>query len=328
MKPYPKIRKLVMPVAGLGTRFLPATKIMPKEMLTLLDRPLIQHAVEEAFEAGIEQIIFVTNQGKDMLENHFQPQEKLEFLLEKRGKDQLLERVRACNLIDGQIASVTQGEPLGLGHAVWCAHHLVGQEPFAVLLPDDVVLHSKGCLKQMIEAYEELGGTIIATEQVPPEDTRKYGILALDDHNQKTPRILDLVEKPAPEQAPSQMAIIGRYILQPDIFDKLSARKTGAGGEIQLTDALSELLKDGHNLYAYRYAGQRYDCGQKLGFIVGNVAYGLQDPTISAELKKELEKLLDAPAPNNFGQKIQKGFRKLVSLTRPTSYSPSHLSKG
>ena len=232
------VRKAVFPVAGLGTRFLPATKVLPKEMLPLNDRPLIQHAFEEAREAGIEEFIFVTGRQKEMLEEHFDFQPELEQVLESRNKQDMLAKVRESEMPAGKLFLTRQPKALGLGHAIWCAHKLVGNEPFAVILPDDVFLAKKSCLAQMVEAYNEWGGNIVATTEVTKEDTARYGIIDIEEDNGRTVKIKNLVEKPDPEQAPSRLAIMGRYILQPEIFNHLSAFETGAGGEIQLTDAI------------------------------------------------------------------------------------------
>ncbi len=286
-----KIRKAVFPVAGLGTRILPATKAMPKEMLTLVDRPLIQHAVDEARAAGIEQIIFVTSRGKSALEDHFDLNNELKRTLEARNKKQALEAIRTTEIEAGHLLFTRQSEPLGLGHAVWCARHLVGDEPFAVLLPDDVVLAPTPCLKQMIEVYDEVGGNMVAVVDVPREHTNRYGILDIDSDDGRLAKIKGLVEKPEPSAAPSTLSIIGRYILQPQIFDELSAKKIGAGGEIQLTDAMAKLIgKQPFN--GFRYEGTRYDCGDKIGFIEANVAYALADPEIGGPIRAALKKLM------------------------------------
>ncbi len=227
-----RIRKAVFPVAGLGTRFLPATKAMPKEMLTLVDRPLIQHAVDEARAAGIEQFIFVTSRGKGALEDHFDSNNDLKRTLEARDKQRELAILQSTEIPSGELLFTRQRDPLGLGHAVWCARHLVGREPFAILLADDVVLAKTPCLKQMIDAYDEVGGNVVGVVDVPREQTNRYGILDVESDNGKLAKIRGLVEKPTPEQAPSTLSIIGRYILQPEVFDELEARKIGAGGEI------------------------------------------------------------------------------------------------
>ncbi len=286
-----RVRKAVFPVAGLGTRFLPATKAMPKEMLTLVDKPLIQHAVDEARAAGIEQFIFVTSRGKGALEDHFDGNNDLKRMLEARGKKQALETIAAAEIESGQALFTRQRDPLGLGHAVWCARHLVGNEPFAVLLADDVVLAKKGCLQQMMEAYDNIGGNLVAVVDVPREHTNRYGILDVEKDDGKITKIKGLVEKPEPAQAPSTLSIIGRYILQPEIFIELEAKRTGAGGEIQLTDSMARLIgkQDFHGL---RYEGMRYDCGDKLGFIEANVAFALAHPEMGPQVKTALKKLI------------------------------------
>lgn len=283
------VRKAVFPVAGLGTRFLPATKVLPKEMLPLNDRPLIQHAFEEAREAGIEEFIFVTGRHKDMLEEHFDFQPELERVLEERDKDDLLAKVRESEMPAGKLFLTRQPKALGLGHAIWCAHKLVGNEPFAVILPDDVFLSKKSCLAQMVEAYNEWGGNIVATTEVTKEDTARYGIIDIEEDNGRTVKVKNLVEKPDPEQAPSRLAIMGRYILQPEIFNHLSAFETGAGGEIQLTDAIVKMIGS-QPLHGFRYEGQRYDCGTRLGFIETNLAFGLADPEIGDQVREILKK--------------------------------------
>ena len=286
------VRKAVFPVAGLGTRFLPATKVMPKEMLPLNDRPLIQHAYEEAREAGIEEIIFVTGRQKEMLEEHFDFQPELESVLESRNKQDLLEKVRASEMPAGKLFTTRQPKALGLGHAIWCAHKLVGDEPFAVILPDDVFLAEKGCLAQMVEAYNEHGGNVVAVTEVSNEDTARYGVVDIAEDKGKTVTVNGLVEKPAPDKAPSNLAIMGRYILQPEIFNHLSAFETGAGGEIQLTDALVKMLGS-TPFHGYRYDGQRYDCGTRLGFIETNLAFGLADKEIGPKVRQILRDYLN-----------------------------------
>jgi UTP--glucose-1-phosphate uridylyltransferase len=283
------IRTAVFPVAGLGTRFLPATKAIPKEMLTLLDRPLIHHAVEEARAAGIEKFVFVIGNGKDALVRHFDEAQPLLDALEKKGKTALAEKVRASSLPGGSLHTTLQEEALGLGHAVWCAKDIVGNEPFAVLLPDDVVQHETGCMAQMVAQYNATGGNMVAVEEVAAEDTNKYGILKIGGETGPLVEIKGLVEKPAPEEAPSRLAIIGRYILQPEIFDILERRETGAGGEIQLTDAMAKLLGV-QPFHGFRFAGTRFDCGSKQGFIEANIAYALQDPDIGPNIRKFLTK--------------------------------------
>ncbi len=286
---FKPIRKAVFPVAGLGTRFLPATKVMPKEMLPLGDRPLIQHAVEEARDAGIEEFIFITGRKKEMLEEHFDHQPELMDTLILRGKNDLLDLVRSSEMPPNSLFTTRQAKPLGLGHAVWCARKIVGDEPFAVLLPDDVVLAEKGCLKQMVETYEKVGGNIVGVMDVPREDTSKYGILDINHDDGKLVSVKGLVEKPKPESAPSTLSIIGRYILQPEVFDYLSAFERGTGNEIQLTDSMAKLIGQ-QPFHGLRYDGQRYDCGSRLGFIEANIAYGLADKEIGASVRKILDK--------------------------------------
>jgi len=268
------VRAAVLPVAGLGTRFLPATKVMPKEMLPVVDKPLIQYAVEEAFAAGIEQVILVTGRGKGMLEDHFDHAFELEATLAERGKDAALETVRTLIPRAGAIASVRQQQPLGLGHAVWCAREIVGDEPFAVILPDDLVQAKIGCLTQMVEAYDKTGGNLVAVMDVPREHTSRYGVLETGEVDGRLAEINGLVEKPAPEEAPSTLSVIGRYILQPEIFAELDRKERGAGGEIQLTDAMARLIGR-QPFHGFRFEGTRYDCGDKAGFLNANIAYAL-----------------------------------------------------
>jgi UTP--glucose-1-phosphate uridylyltransferase len=285
MSAFKPVRKAVFPVAGLGTRFLPATKVMPKEMLPLVDRPLIQHAFEEAREAGIEEFIFVTGRQKEMLEEHFDYQPELERTLEARGKNDMIEKVRSSEMGESQLFLTRQARPLGLGHAIWCARKLVGDEPFAIMLPDDVVLSKTPCLKQMVNAYNETGGNLVAVMDVPREHTNKYGILDIEKEDGQMVAIKGLVEKPKPEEAPSTLSIIGRYILQPEVFTHLSKFETGAGGEIQLTDAMAKLI-GAQPFHGFRYEGQRYDCGSRVGFIEANIAFSLHDPEIGDSIKR------------------------------------------
>lgn len=286
-----RIRKAVFPVAGLGTRFLPATKAMPKEMLTLVDRPLIQHAVDEARAAGIEQFIFVTSRGKGALEDHFDSNHDLKRILQERGKKEALAILQTTEIDSGQLLFTRQREPLGLGHAVWCARHLVGNEPFAVLLADDVVLAKKSCLQQMIEAYDAVGGNLVGVVDVPREHTNRYGILDVESDDGRLAKIKGLVEKPEPDKAPSTLSIIGRYILQPQIFDELESKRTGAGGEIQLTDSMARLVGK-QPFHGMRFEGTRYDCGDKIGFIEANAAFALASPTVGPQVRDVLKKLL------------------------------------
>lgn len=278
------VRKAVFPVAGLGTRFLPATKVMPKEMLPINDQPLIQHVVDEAREAGIEEFIFVTGRHKNMLVEHFDYQPELKQTLQKRGKTDMLAKVEASEMPEGALLMTRQARPLGLGHAIWCARKLIGDEPFAILLPDDLVNHEHGCLAQMIETYHEHGGNVVAVKDVPKQNTSKYGILDIDNDDGKTVSVKGLVEKPKPEDAPSTLSIIGRYILQPEVFDYLAAFEKGAGNEIQLTDSMAKLLGK-QPFHGLRFEGQHFDCGSRLGFIQANLAYASQDPEIGADVR-------------------------------------------
>lgn len=289
--PTPRpVRKAVFPVAGLGTRFLPATKVMPKEMIPINDRPLIQHVFEEAKAAGIEDFIFVTGRYKDMLIEHFDYQPELMGVLESRGKSDLAKKVRDSEMPAGKLFTTRQPRALGLGHAVWCVKKLVGDEPFAVLLPDDIIRHPSGCLTQMMDVYGRHGGNVIAVKDVPREHTNKYGILDIGQDNGKTVSVKGLVEKPSPEKAPSTLCIIGRYILQPEVFDYLDAFETGAGNEIQLTDAMAKLLGR-QPFHGLRFDGDHYDCGSRLGFIEANLAFGLNDPEIGKDVKLIIERM-------------------------------------
>src|SRR5690606_20476875 len=287
----PRIRKAVFPVAGLGTRLLPATKAMPKEMLTLVDRPLIQHVVEEARAAGIEEFIFVTSGGKTLIEEHFDRQHHLIATLEARGKTDLLQLALDTEIPPGKLFTTRQHTPLGLGHAVWCARDLVGNEPFAVVLPDEIVLHSIGCLSQLMKVYEKSGGNVVALMDIPREKTKNYGIVAGEKSGDNTLKISQMIEKPEPESAPSTLSITGRYILQPEIFDLLAKGKKGAGGEIQLTDAMQELLAT-QNFTGVRFDGKRYDCGHKLGFIEANIAFALDRADMHEDVTKLLSRYL------------------------------------
>jgi len=289
-----KIRKVVFPVGGLGTRFLPATKSMPKEMLPVVDKPLIHYAFEEAKAAGIEQFIFVTGRNKDAIENHFDRAYELESSLSAQQKDKALAATADWLPDPGSVVYLRQQEPLGLGHAVWCARHVVGDEPFAVILADDLVHGAKtGCLKQMIAAHAAIPtANLAAVMEVPREKTASYGILKLEEEKGKLVKASGLVEKPKPADAPSTTSIIGRYILQPSIFAALENQARGAGGEIQLTDALSKLIGE-TDFYGYRFDGTRYDCGEVVGYIEANVALALDRGELSAALKEKLKKILD-----------------------------------
>ncbi|GGK33899.1 UTP--glucose-1-phosphate uridylyltransferase GalU [Salinarimonas ramus] len=282
-----RIRKAVLPVAGLGTRFLPATKAVPKEMLTVVDRPVVQHVVDEAKAAGIEHFVFVTGRGKSAIEDHFDIAYELEATLDARGKKPALDGLKADLPKAGATSFTRQQAPLGLGHAVWCAREIVGDEPFAVILPD---MLSRGCMTQMLEAYERHGGNIIASEEVPMEETSKYGILSVAEDHGRTFRISGMVEKPKVEDAPSNLMISGRYILQPEIFEVLERQEPGAGGEIQLTDAMKTLMGT-QDFHGMRYEGTTHDTGSKIGFLVANLAYGLDDPELGPALRREIARL-------------------------------------
>jgi len=291
-----RVRKAVFPVAGLGTRFLPATKAMPKEMLTVVDRPLIQHVVDEAMEAGIEHFIFVTGRNKSVIEDHFDRQFELEQVLAARGKTAELAVLNSDLPGPGTTSYTRQQEPLGLGHAVWCARELVGNEPFALLLPDVLVqTQGKGCLAQMLDVYAERGGNIIAVERAPDSELKNYGVVSVgervDGGAGQVFATEGMVEKPKPGTAPSNFTILGRYILQPEIFGILSAQEKGAGGEIQLTDAMLTLLKR-QRFYAVEYQGRSFDCGSKVGFLTANVAYALARPDLRDAITAEIKKLL------------------------------------
>jgi UTP--glucose-1-phosphate uridylyltransferase len=283
-----RIRKAVLPVAGLGTRFLPATKAVPKEMMCVVDRPVVQHVVDEARAAGIEQFIFVTGRNKAVIEDHFDIAYELNRTLESRGKTKELEILAKDQPKAGQTSFTRQQEPLGLGHAVWCARELVGDEPFAVILPD---MLSRGSMEQMIAAYDKHGGNIIAVEEVPQDQTHQYGIVSVGQEFGQTFEITGMVEKPPKGTAPSNYIISGRYILQPEIFDLLSTQERGAGNEIQLTDSMIRLMKD-HPFFGMKYEGKTYDTGSKIGFLMANVAYALEREELSADFRKELEALL------------------------------------
>jgi UTP--glucose-1-phosphate uridylyltransferase len=286
------VRKAVFPVAGLGTRFLPASKAIPKEMLTVVDRPLIQIVVDEARDAGIEHFIFVTGRNKSAIEDHFDRQPELEETLAARGKIQELEALIRDLPAPGETSFVRQQEPLGLGHAVWCAREIVGREPFALILPDVLVqCKGKGCTAQMLDVYEAHGGNIIAVEPVPDDQVKNYGVVAIGEGDGRVFPIDGMVEKPKPGTEPSNLTILGRYILQPEIFDILSAKETGAGGEIQITDAMIKLLQT-QEFHAVKYEGRTFDCGSKLGFLLANVAYALDRKDLGPAFAAELKKLL------------------------------------
>jgi UTP--glucose-1-phosphate uridylyltransferase len=290
-----RVRKAIFPVGGLGVRFLPATKAMPKEMLPVVDKPLIQYALEEARAAGIEQFIFVTSRGKSALEDHFDQSFELQATLTERGKKRELALLEEMRLQPGQIVYVRQQEPLGLGHAVWCARHMIQDEPVAVLLADDLVKADTPCLKQMVDAQTEVGGNVIAVMDVAPSQTDKYGIVKPGATKGRLVEVQGLVEKPAPASAPSTMAVIGRYILQPSLFELLARHERGAGNEIQLTDAMAKMIGT-MPFHGYRFEGTRFDCGDKAGFVEATMAYALEHETVAKptrEMLRRLAKTLD-----------------------------------
>lgn len=278
-----KVTKAVFPVAGLGTRFLPATKSVPKEILPLVDRPLIQYAIDEARAAGIKEFIFVTSRGKSALEDYFDSAPELEAALNGGRKDDLLEVLRQTDMESGAVAYVRQQERLGLGHAVWCARRLIGDEPFAVILPDDVIDARVPCLKQMVDAYGEVGGNMVATMEVPRTNVSSYGILDVAEEGGPCMRVRGMVEKPDPSVAPSSLAVIGRYILSPSVLAHLDSIKAGAGGEIQLTDAIAADINERDNVHAFRFNGKRYDCGSKAGYLQATVSFGLARSELRGE---------------------------------------------
>lgn len=284
-----KVTKAIFPVAGLGTRFLPATKSVPKEIMTLVDRPLIQYAIDEARAAGITEFIFVTSRGKSALEDYFDHNEVLEATLRRKGKRELLQDLRHTNMESGAIAYIRQHRALGLGHAVWCARRLIHNEPFAVILPDDVIAADKPCLQQMVEAYQEIGGNMVAAMEVPPAMTSSYGILDIKEDMGACVSVRGMVEKPAQNEAPSNLAVIGRYILSPMVLRNLNKAKRGSGGEVQLTDAIAQEVENSDNVYGFRFSGERYDCGSKAGFLQATVAFALA----REELRDELIEFLD-----------------------------------
>ena len=285
-----RVRKAVFPVGGLGTRFLPATKALPKEMLPIVDKPLIQYAVEEAAAAGVEEFIFVTGRGRTAIEDHFDHSYELEDLLSARDKTDELAALRAAIPAAGQVAYTRQQEPLGLGHAVWCARNLVGNEPFAVLLADDLIQSKTPCLKQMADAADETGGNMVAVMDVPREQTARYGILDVGSDDGRLVEVRGLVEKPDPAEAPSTLSVIGRYILMPEVFEYLGRKEKGAGGEIQLTDAMAQLV-GAQPFHGLRFEGTRFDCGDKLGFLQATVAFGLDRDDLREGLGKYLSNI-------------------------------------
>ena len=280
-----KVRKAVFPVAGLGTRLLPATKSIPKEMVTIVDRPLIQYAVDEAREAGIEQLIFVTGRGKSSLVDYFDTAFELEAMMNEKGKS--LDVLGPSNADFGEVVTVRQQQPLGLGHAVWCARHIVGDEPFAVLLPDELMYGKPNCLAQMVEAYERVGGNLVAALEVPASETHKYGVIEPGATDGPLTEIRGMVEKPAPGTAPSNLMLPGRYILQPSVMRALDAQEAGAGGEIQLTDAMARLIGE-EPFNAYRFEGERYDCGSAGGFVIANLAMALDRADVAPAVREFL----------------------------------------
>ena len=288
-----KVTKAIFPVAGLGTRFLPATKSIPKEIMTLVDRPLIQYAIDEAREAGIKEFILVTSGGKGALEDYFDHAHELEASLKQSGKTQLLDILRATNMESGAIAYIRQHKALGLGHAVWCARRLLADdEPFAVILTDDVIMGEPPCLQQMIEAYRETGGSMVATMEVAPEKASAYGVLDVAEDMGAIVRARGMVEKPAAGSAPSNLAVIGRYILAPTVMQNLNKLKQGSGGEIQLTDAIADEIEAGRGVYGLRFRGQRFDCGSKAGFLQATVAFGLARDELKEEFAEYLHDVM------------------------------------
>ncbi|GGO57210.1 UDP-glucose pyrophosphorylase [Roseovarius pacificus] len=289
-----RVTKAIFPVAGLGTRFLPATKSVPKEIMTLVDRPLVQYAIDEARAAGIKEFIFVTSRGKGALEDYFDLAPQLEQELRKKGKDELLQILKSTNMDSGEIAYLRQHKPLGLGHAVWCARHLIANEPFAVLLPDDVIAADKPCLAQMVEAFEETQGNVVAAMEVPEDKASAYGVLDIKEDMGRVVSTKGMVEKPALGDAPSNLAVIGRYILTPKVLQKLNKKKTGAGGEIQLTDAIAAAREDGDEVYGYRFEGERFDCGSKAGFLQATVSFALARDELRDDLYRYISDIVHA----------------------------------
>ena len=287
-----KVTKAIFPVAGLGTRFLPATKSVPKEIMTLVDRPLIQYAIDEARAAGIKEFIFVTSRGKSALEDYFDHAPDLENSLRKKGKEELLEILKNTNMESGAIAYIRQHKAMGLGHAVWCARRLIGNEPFAVMLPDDVIAGEVPCLQQMVEAYEETGGAMVAAMEVAPEATKNYGVLDVASEDGRVVKVKGMVEKPEPSQAPSNLAVIGRYILTPKVLANISKTDKGAGGEIQLTDAIAQEITQGRDVFGFRFQGHRYDCGSKAGYLQATVAFALARPELRDEFNAYLHEMI------------------------------------
>ena len=286
-----KVTKAIFPVAGMGTRFLPATKSVPKEIMTLVDRPLIQYAIDEARAAGIKEFIFVTARGKSALEDYFDSAPLLEAELRKKGKTELLETLKATNMESGAIAYIRQQKALGLGHAVWCARRLIANEPFAVILPDDLIAAETPCLQQMVEAYQETGGNMVAAMEVPQEKAGAYGILDVKEDMGQMVSVGGMVEKPKADEAPSNLAVIGRYILTPSVMQSINKMKQGAGGEIQLTDAIAAQIGTEEGVYGFRFRGQRFDCGSKAGFLQATVAFGLAREELRDEFSQYLTEM-------------------------------------
>ena len=292
-----KVTKAIFPVAGMGTRFLPATKSVPKEIMTLVDRPLVQYAIDEARAAGIKEFIFVTSRGKGALEDYFDSAPQLEQVLRKSGKTELLDILRSTNMDSGAIAYMRQHKPLGLGHAVWCARRLIGNEPFAVMLPDDVIAAEKSCLQQMVEAFDETQGNIVAAMEVPDDKASSYGILDIKEDMGALVSTKGMVEKPAAGTQPSNLAVIGRYILTPTVLQMLNKKTVGAGGEIQLTDAIDDARNEGEEVYGFRFKGHRYDCGSKAGFLQATVAFALARDDLRDDLQNFLDDIANAVKP-------------------------------
>ncbi|MBC6404114.1 MAG: UTP--glucose-1-phosphate uridylyltransferase GalU [Rhodospirillales bacterium] len=283
-----KVKKAIFPVAGLGTRFLPATKAIPKELLPVVDQPVINYAIEEAREAGIEKFIFIVSRGKSAIQDYFDHAPELEQVLELRDKRDALQVLRCTEIYAGDAIFVRQPRPLGLGHAIWCARNLIQDEPFAVLLPDDIVQGERACMAQLIEAYDSLGGSVIAVQQVPKERTSRYGILDPGERKNPLIEVKGLIEKPAPGRAPSDLAVIGRYILDPTVFDYLDLEIEGARGEIQITDAINNSIGKAA-VHGFLFEGTRYDCGDKLGFLKANIVFGLKHSELGPGLKAFLK---------------------------------------
>ncbi|HVW93062.1 MAG TPA: UTP--glucose-1-phosphate uridylyltransferase GalU [Devosia sp.] len=311
-----RVRTAVFPVAGLGTRFLPATKAMPKEMLTVVDRPLIQYAVDEAREAGIEHCVFVTGRNKGVIEDHFDRQFELEETLQLRGKSSALDELQRDLPQAGQTSFTRQQEPLGLGHAVWCARELVGDEPFALLLPDMLFKGTPGVLKQMMDTYEVTGGNVVAVEEVPRDQVSSYGVVGRGAGPDDAFRITEMVEKPRPADAPSNLIISGRYILQPQIFNLLADQPRGAGGEIQITDAMQTLMRQ-QAFTGVKYLGKSFDCGSKIGFLLANVAYALDRDDLGNEFRRELQAMLPELARYHVVAERREPARPVHAVSRP-----------